>query len=195
MGGIAPEVCVRCGEPQFFKPLPGLEDRYWVSQCGDVLSLRGTGPQPHYRATPKKLTPNLDTMGYLMVGISVGRKDYRPMGKINRLVALAHLGYPPSGRPMAAHGDGDRRNNCLPNIRWASASENAQDSIKHGTMARWGKKHSRVLTPSKVKRIRELLSGGMPQRAIASKFGVTQPVVWQIKTGRSWRGVGDVAVR
>ena len=190
MDGIAPEICGRCGESQFFKPLPGLEDRYWVSQCGAVLSLRGTGPKQHYRAVPKKLTPHPNTRGYLMVGISIGRKDYRPMGMIHRLVLLAHSGVPPENRPLSAHWDGDVKNNCLPNLRWASPRENSADSVRHGTMARWPKKLDRVLTPAKVRKIRKLLLGGVPQRAIASRFGVTQPVVWQIKTGRSWRGVG-----
>jgi hypothetical protein len=47
-----------------------------------------------------------------------------------------------------------------------------------------------ILNPEKVAEIRRLLPTGMAQRVIAERVGVTRGVVRDVKTGKSWVGVG-----
>ena len=48
------------------------------------------------------------------------------------LVVLAFLGPPPFPGAHAAHFDGDKLNNRLSNLRWASPAENEADKRRHG---------------------------------------------------------------
>jgi hypothetical protein len=45
------------------------------------------------------------------------------------------------------------------------------------------------LNPDQVRAIRAQLAAGQPQRRIAQAFGVTQPTISSIATGRRWRAV------
>ncbi|AXV72811.1 hypothetical protein CJO75_01120 [Ralstonia solanacearum] len=52
---------------------------------------------------------------------------------IHRLVALTFLGPPPSRQHEVAHNDGNRANNIVTNLRWATHAENVADTFRHGT--------------------------------------------------------------
>lgn len=109
-------------------PIPG-HDGYEVSDLGRVRSLdrvilkrdgrRQTVHGRTLRAWPEK--------GYLSVHLGTG-----PRYLVHRLVLEAFVGPCP---PLmeALHGNGDRANACLNNLRWGTPSENAHDRIRHGT--------------------------------------------------------------
>jgi len=54
----------------------------------------------------------------------------------HRLVAETFLGLPPFPKAEVAHGDGNRLNNHVSNLRWATHLENIQDAVRHGTIGR-----------------------------------------------------------
>jgi len=51
------------------------------------------------------------------------------------LVLATFVGPCPEGH-VAYHGDGDRSNNDLANLRWDTPQANADDTLRHGTRAR-----------------------------------------------------------
>jgi hypothetical protein len=51
---------------------------------------------------------------------------------VHHLVLEAFVGPRPAGR-QAAHGDGDKANNVVTNLRWATRKENEGDKVRHGT--------------------------------------------------------------
>lgn len=55
---------------------------------------------------------------------------------VNRLVCAAFYGPPPEGDYHAAHIDGDKSNNRMSNVRWATRQENEADKEVHGTRCR-----------------------------------------------------------
>lgn len=69
-------------------------------------------------------------------------------------------------------------------------ADNMADRSKKGRCARV--KTNARLTPNDVREIHALLSAGeLTQKDIARKFGVTQPSIWKIKAGLSWKEIGE----
>ncbi len=51
---------------------------------------------------------------------------------VHRLVAMAHLPNP-DNKPVVNHIDGDKHNNSVSNLEWATYSENTINSVQRGT--------------------------------------------------------------
>lgn len=93
-----------------WKEIHWINSNYFVSNKGRVLSLN--------RIKPIILKP-FDCCGYLYV--SINRKDWR----VHRLVAKAFLSNP-DGKEYVHHKDGNKQNNDVSNLAWATPTENAQ---------------------------------------------------------------------
>ena len=98
-----------------WRDVVGYEGLYQVSDMGRVRITR----------TDRILKARLDKDGYLLVNLwqpsPVGR--YTTV-KVHRIVLLAFKGDPPEGAPRADHRNGQRADNSLTNLRWATPSEN-----------------------------------------------------------------------
>lgn len=110
-------------------PVPGFED-YEVSDFGRVLS-RKRG-----RARIRRPTP--EGKGYLQLILS--RNGVPHMRKVHLLVLTAFVGPRPEGME-ALHGDGNKLNNALWNLRWGTQGENTLDQVLHGTHNQARKTH------------------------------------------------------
>lgn len=166
-----------------WKDVPRFEGRYQVSDWGCVRSadryvrtVAKNGTETERRVKGQILAPQKHTAGYLAVGL--GGRTWL----IGAIVLTAFVGPRPS-KHQHAHNDGNRRNNCLANLRWATAAANSADRITHGTSGK-GEKNSRAkLTAAKVKAIRE---DSRSQQAIAKRFGIRQSTVSKIKLRTRW---------
>lgn len=99
-----------------WKPIPGYEDYYLVSENGDVWSVRSR----------RKLAPKRQKSGYLRVSLSVsGRRKECP---IHRLVAMAFIPNP-EGKPTVNHINENKGDNRVENLEWATTKE----QNAHGT--------------------------------------------------------------
>jgi transposase-like protein len=115
-----------------WRPIPG-RDGYEVSDLGRVRSVDriGTRRLRDGRTVLANLKGRLLKRhvlgtGYLLVRLGQGQ------AYVHHLVLEAFVGPRPAGH-QAAHGDGDRRNASLANLRWATPKENAADMLLHGT--------------------------------------------------------------
>jgi hypothetical protein len=116
-----------------WRPIAG-RPGYEVSNLGRVRSVdrvarrrqHGRIEDVRYKGVMLKLSPTGN--GYL--NVSLGRNQ---SARVHSLVLKAFVGPRPDGY-QAAHADGDRANNALRNLRWASPAENAADKYKHGTV-------------------------------------------------------------
>ncbi len=118
---------------------------YKVSSIGRVR--RVVPSKRNYRL--RILKPWLNNKGYEIVGMQEGGRRLR--APVHRIVCLAFHGKPPTGKNHAAHWDGNSRNNCFKNLRWATRSENMEDARRHGTMA-LGSRHGRTTKPHRTPR-------------------------------------------
>ena len=114
-----------------WRPIAG-HDGYEVSSLGRVRSIdrviiRMTKRGPvQARLKGRVRKPSSAGNGYCIV--TLGRA--RPY--IHSLVLEAFVGPRPPGH-QAAHNDGNRLNNAVWNLRWATRAENEADKAKHGT--------------------------------------------------------------
>ena len=102
---------------------------------------------------------------------------------IHRLVLFAFIGPPPADKPWAAHADGDRTNNKLSNLRWASPLENSADTIRHGRTMRGNRNVQTKLSPEAIRRIR---TDSRSRVKVAADYGVTPEAISAIVHRKNW---------
>lgn len=81
----------------------------------------------------------------------------------------------------------DRKFCCNPaHLRIGTPADNMRDKVERGRSAK-GEQHNMCkLTEANVREIREMAASGQTQSAIAERFGVMQPQISRIVTGRRW---------
>ena len=94
------------------KDIVGYEGLYAVTEEGKVWSYR----------SKKFLSPADNGHGYLQVNLQ-GK-----MLRVHRLVAEAYIPNP-EGKKDVNHKDGNRKNNCVSNLEWATRKENCNYEI------------------------------------------------------------------
>lgn len=95
---------------EVWKAIQGYNGWYYVSNCGNVLSLK--------QKEPVVLKPQNTGKGYYYVDLE-GTQH-----KIHRLVANAFL-QNTDKKPVVHHKDGNKHNNSLSNLQFATYKENA----------------------------------------------------------------------
>lgn len=113
-------------------PVVGWEGIYEVSDYGRVRSLDRTVETGNGRRALRGriLRPGINRHGYL--GVVLRRPGVKKSERVHRLVLTAHVGAPREG-DEACHGNGNRQDNRLVNLRWDSRSANIRDNVRHGT--------------------------------------------------------------
>lgn len=133
-----------------------------------------------------------------------GYGQIREGGKAGRLLKAHRVSWALHNGPLADDRVVLHRCDNPPCVRFdhlvdGTQAENSQDAAKKGrlvfqtrpSLCPRGERHkSAKLTASDVAEIRRLRIGGWTQTRLASAFGVTQAAVWNILSGRTWRGVG-----
>ena len=131
--------------------------------------------------------------GYLCVSLWQRGRRCHPIN-VHRAVALAFLGPCPEGLNVC-HGDGDKLNNELANLRYDTPQGNSADRNAHGNTARGEKQGLSRLTEAAVVDIRRMHAQGEKQAAIAEVFGVATPTIANVVHGRTWKHVQQSEAR
>lgn len=120
-----------------WRPIPGYEGSYEVSDLGEVRSLdRLTDRGRNWRG--RVMSPAPMPSGYQIV--TLWRDGKQRTALVHRLVLEAFVGPPAPGQEVR-HYDGNPANNALENLAWGTHAENEADKIAHGTHPHASKTH------------------------------------------------------
>ena len=167
-----------------WRPVVGYEGQYEVSSCGIVRGVDRVLSHGH-RWKGRVLRQKRIGAGYLAVDLC---KDSKYTTKlIHRMVLEAFVGPCPEGR-QGCHGDGDKTNNCVANLRWDTPLGNAADRHEHGTAVYGERVGTRKLSEADVRKILSLQPTTRRERCqLAKQFGVSHSLIYSIVRGWVWK--------
>lgn len=130
---------LECQREEEWRPIKGYPG-YEVSSFGRVRSF--VGWKRRGSAIPKILTPGKSRGGYLH--ITLCGEETRSTADLHRLVAEAFL---PNlnNLPQVNHIDGDKTNNCVWNLEWATIGENISHAWQSGLREHTQKQRQSVI--------------------------------------------------
>jgi hypothetical protein len=108
--------------------------------------------------------------------------------RVHSLMALVFLGKRPEGMEVC-HNDGNARNNAISNLRYDTPKNNSADSQRHGTHHSGERSVHAKLKDSDIPKIIARNAAGESQRSLSKAFGICQPTISAIITGKRWRHV------
>jgi hypothetical protein len=157
---------------EIWKPMPGWEGLYEVSNMGRMRSL--PRELEKRRTEGKVLSGRKTEQGFVLFQMKV--QDRRQMMTAHRAVLLAFRGKPKYGQ-IGVHLSGDRGDNRLENLKWGYALEKARKGREGGAGRKAKLKQQQVLA---------IFRDPRKQKEIAAEFGVCTAEVNHIKRGRAW---------
>jgi hypothetical protein len=157
-----------------WKPIPGYEGLYEVSDQGRVKSTF------RYR---KILKSTVNRYGYQYV--SLKGKKYT----VHTLVLLAFVGQKVSETCVCLHGDDNRANNSLTNLRWGTVKQNSEDMVLKGRSLTGDRNHQAKLTEADVWGAHVSRLFGASYSTIAKMLGVSHTAIGYIINGKTWKHV------
>lgn len=153
-----------------WKTIEGFED-YEISTFGRVKS--------HKYMRDSILKPRVTHDGYVWYSLSKHGKGHTK--RANRLVAEAFIPNP-ENKKTVNHIDGDKTNNHVDNLEWATLNEQMQHAYKNGLKkpVRGYLQGNHVFSEEEVREIRRLYkphSKEFGMRALARKYGVGEATI------------------
>ena len=151
------------------------DDDYAVSRDGRVFS-RKSG-----KWTEKKTSVNAG--GYKVVGLWMGKNAIR---YVHRLVLETFCGPCPPGQECL-HGDGDRANAAVANLRWGTRKENIEDAMRHGTATVGARNGAAKLSAHDAGFMRDMNSMGFTVSEIKNFWPVSEATIRRVINNQTYR--------
>ena len=111
---------------------------------------------------------------------------------VHRLVAQAFIPNP-ENKPFVNHIDGNKHNNCVENLEWSDALENARHAIRTGLKKIDGTFNVNAkFNAEEIKEIREIYKPRdkkFGQAALAKKYGVHHDTIQKIVNHKTYKNV------
>jgi len=177
---------------QIWKEVPHTDGLLYASDKGQIwtdsytLKRKTDGRIQNMKPRHRKLTLGLN--GYYHFRFK--KKLYY----VHRCVALAHLGVPEDDQITVNHVDGNKMNNNVENLEWATYSDNNKHAYKTGlkkpVVIRGVESAASKLNDEQIRLIKDnakLPKGDrVTQIELAERFGVTQAAISCVVTGKNW---------
>lgn len=168
-----------------WKPIPGYEGLYEVSDLGRVRSIARTdGRGRQWAPQLIKLQPH--THGYVQV--SLNKNCVKTRHYVHLLVMAAFVGPCPHGQECN-HKHGHKTDNRLGELEYVTRSVNHEHAYQTlGKQRMAGEKHGNAkLTEAAVREIRQLYAtGGITHKQLAKRFHVSPTTIQQALSGQRW---------
>jgi len=170
---------------EIWKPIPGYEDKYEISNLGRVRNKKsGLFRQFQIKKRGK---------GYYCFNVYNEKDKKNETLMVHRIVAKVFIDNP-HNKPHVNHIDGNSFNNCVNNLEWVTPKENVLHSFKQKNKTYKQQLGARKLTKEQILEIRKILSKRNPfdkkhnptNKEIGSMFGVDAGVISNIYNGKSY---------
>jgi hypothetical protein len=175
-------------EPERWLPAVGYEGFYEVSDLGRVRSVLHQTIRGMQGGRIRK--PQNAGRGYRALRLSVHGKitgEY-----VHHMVMAAFVGRCPKGKEIL-HGDDDRTNNRLSNLRYDTHKRNQEEASERGRSAFGERNGMAIVTEEIVAEIRSAAAAGVQQIAIAEYHGISRAQTCRIVLRRNWNRVPDLS--
>lgn len=165
------------------KEIPGIPT-YFANEKGEIFS---TVKKPVSKnilyPKPYKLVLSGDRGGYLMFSPFInGKQNIR---KVHRVILETFVGPCPPGM-ACSHLDGNRKNNNIDNLEWATTIRNNDMKNIHGTVG-CGEKHGGSKIKSEdVPSMIAMRKQGQTYKEIADRFNLTPEQASRIIRNKAW---------
>ena len=176
-----------------WKDVVGYEGYYKVSNKGRVMTVAREFIKSNGRKCiiKERILSQGIVIGYRCVDLKVNGN--RKTMRVHRLVAMAFIGEP--YKEMVNHIDGNKSNNNLSNLEWATRSENELHAYATG-LKKSSEKHKKTTSESNKKRrtlsddtIRYIRSSSKSQYELANELGVSRASVGLIRQRKRYADV------
>lgn len=161
-------------------PVVEFEDLYEISRCGQQVYNVKTGRF-------LKMSPS----GHgLYFSVQLWKDGVSSRKFVHVLVAEAFICVRPKGKQVN-HRDGDKYNNCVENLEWATCSRNNKHAYDIGLrFGMVGEEHPMArVNENEVRIIRKRHKDGETLQSIADAYGVAMTTIHAITQRRSWANV------
>jgi len=175
-----------------WKQCKGFEGYYEVSDLGRVRTVARESVKSNNRkcVVKERILAQANVRGYKKVTLKCDgiRKDMR----VHRLVAMAFLDKP---KEMVNHIDGDKTNNRLDNLEWATRSENELHAYNNGLKKSTELHKSRTSESNKARRtiptetIIYIRSSKLSQYKLSDELGISRSMIGLIKQRKRYADV------
>lgn len=149
---------------------------YGVDRAGNIYKLGADGVWLQKQ-------PYLGKNGYNST--SLWSKNTETRRYVHHLVLETFVGPRPESCE-ALHGDGNRLNNAVSNLRWGTRKENLADAISHGTFKRGSASNSAKLKRSDVLFLRDMVAMGFSDDECARQFDVSISTIARVRHGQTY---------
>ena len=158
----------------------GTLTNYQVSSDGHVRN----------KNTGKTLKGSPDKRGYLTASIWINKQIHTML--IHRLIAQTFIPNP-DNKPTVNHKDGNKQNNAVSNLEWATHQENIDHAIQTGLRNLQGiNAVSNIYTEAQVHEVCKLLEAGKNPKEIAKLLSVSQNLPRRIKYRGKWSHISKL---
>jgi hypothetical protein len=175
---------------EIWKDVVGFKGIYKVSSLGRLKSLERIVVRKNdvRLRINEKIILGSDHHGYLYT--TLRKKDCRVQKFIHVIVAEAFIGVKPEGKEVC-HFDGNRKNNCVNNLRYGTRSDNVRDAIAHATHYTPFRKKGSERSQAKInEEIAKLIKNSADSSyVLAKRFNVSRSLISNIKRNRAWTHV------
>lgn len=163
-----------------WKPIPGMNGEYEVSDQGHVRSLKSG--KVHI------LTPKMNNSGYFRVAITLN--GIRCRKYIHHLVALAYIGERPAKHDVN-HINGVKTDNRPENLNYLTRAENMKHAREHGLHDNRGERaYNAKLTGDDALLIhRGYFIAGLTAAQMAESLGVSERTVSDVLRRATWKHI------
>jgi len=164
---------------EIWRPIPGFEGYYEVSNLGQVKSLARKDRLG--RSYPEKMLKLDCSAKYPMV--VVWKNNKKKTKRVHSIVLLAFEGPRPMGLVSRHFPDQRTSNNYIINLSYSTHEINQADRIANETYHVWKKLPWTKLTEEQVSQIFHATG---KKTEIAKRFNISLRQVWRIKRGENW---------